>query len=127
MGATRDIALNELPFRGISINAEADNVNAIIVVPSDSGVIFVNKESGTGTITYTLPAVALGAGKWFWFFNAQTTREIAVTALSACIISATSTYTTLTTSTNAIGDSGFIVGDGTYWYFFNIVGTWAGS
>jgi hypothetical protein len=125
MGATRDVALNELPIRGISINADGAG-QSITVVSSDSGIIFINKEDA-GNVTYTLPAVADGAGKWFWFYNAQTTGEIVITALTACIVSATSTYTSLTTSTNAIGDCGLLIGDGTYWYFFNFVGTWGGS
>jgi hypothetical protein len=64
MGATRTVALTELPFRGISVNTTE---TAITVVASDSGVIFVNENASA--CTYTLPTVALAKGKWFWFFN----------------------------------------------------------
>ena len=124
---SRDVALNELPMRGLAINADADNTNSFVLVGSDSGIIFINKETGTGVITYSLPSLVAGTGKIYWFYNAQTTQEIAITAPSDCMIGNTNTYTTLTTTSNDIGDSAFVTCDGTSYYFFAIAGTWSGS
>ncbi len=127
MGATRDIALNELPIRGISINAESANTTTINVVASDSGIIFVNKET-SGVVTYVLPAVADGAGKMWWFYNGQTAYNIVVKAPSNIFIGANTTSSTnMTTSGNLTGDSAIVFGDGTYYYLIEFVGTWAGS
>jgi len=60
MGLTRSVALNELPVRGLHVNAATA---AHTIVASDSGVVCFN-DYGTDT-TYTLPAVADAAGKLF--------------------------------------------------------------
>ena len=125
MGATRDVALNQLPIRGISINTEAGNVTAITVVPSDSGVLFVNFESST-TVEYTLPAVADAKGKWFWFFTAVAAK-IKVTAPASTMYCGETTLQTSTFTASAIGEGGMCICDGTYYYFFEICGTWATS
>ena len=125
MGATRDVALTDLPFRGIVINTLAAAAASIDVEASDSGVLFINKY--TTKTTYTLPSLVEGKGKIFWFLNGQSTAEIAVTAPSDCMMGVDSTYTTLTTSTNSSGDNGFCVCDGTNYYFFALSGTWAGT
>jgi hypothetical protein len=125
MGATRDLALNELPIRGISINPDADNTNAITVVPSDSGIIFINNETGTGTITYTLPAVADGAGKWFWFYNGQTTRAIAIHATTSILVGLDTTTGSTFTSDAVIGSAAMVIGDGTNYHVFILKGTWS--
>ena len=57
---TRNTALNELNFRGISINV--DDSNTVTIVPSDSGVMFMNKNTSLET-NYVLPAVADSNGK----------------------------------------------------------------
>lgn len=125
MGATRDVALNELPIRGISINTEAGNDTSITVVASDSGVLFVNYESGS-TVEYTLPAVADAKGKWFWFFTAVAAK-IKVTAPSSTMYTVETTLQTSTFSASTIGEGGMCICDGTYYYFFEICGTWATS
>jgi hypothetical protein len=125
MGATRDVCNIDIPIRGICINALADADASHTLVGSDSGTIFVNKY--TTTTTYTLPSLVDGTGKIFWFFNAQSTGEIAITAPSDCMIGEDSTYTTLTTTSNTSGDGGFVVCDGTSYYFFALQGTWNGS
>ena len=123
MGATRDIALTELPLRGISINTEAGDDTDITIVPSDSGVLFVNYESGS-TVEYTLPAVADAAGKWFWFFTAVAAK-IKVTAPASTMYCGETTLQTSTFSASAIGEGGMCICDGNYYYFFEICGTWA--
>ena len=123
MGATRDIALTELPLRGISINTEAGDDTDITIVPSDSGVLFVNYESGS-TVEYTLPAVADAAGKWFWFFTAVAAK-IKVTAPASTMYCGETTLQTSTFSAATIGEGGMCICDGNYYYFFEICGTWA--
>jgi len=117
MAATRNVALNELNFRGISINAAT---NTITIVPSDSGIIFINKNTANST-NYNLPAVADSAGKMFWFFNGQTTQNLLITAPTSTMIGDDSvTANTMTTAANNAGAGAFAVCDGSYWYMFDV-------
>jgi len=126
MGATRDLAMTEMPMRGISINPESGGSAAITVVPSDSGLVFVNKYT-TNTV-YTLPTATLCKGKYFWFFNAQATATIALTGGTADVmIGADDTAADTITDNNAIGNWAFVIGDGTNFYVITGVGTWSAS
>ena len=123
--ATRNVVLNELPFRGISINAEsASNTVAIDVEAYDSGILFINKET-SGTVTYTLPIVAEGKGKMWWFYSGYAA-SIAITSGTASTLftPGSATATTLT-SAGAVGECAMVVGDGSYYYVFEIYGTWS--
>ena len=122
MGATRDVALTELPMRGISVNTLAGADSSITVVPSDSGILFVNKY--TTETTYTLPAVADGAGKWFWFFNGQGSAAIKVAATTAIVLGIDSATGTVITSGSNTSDSCLVVGDGTNYFAFILDGSW---
>jgi len=128
MGAARNVALNEMNLRGISINADTTtNTVGINVVPSDSGIIFVNKEVYSD-VTYTLPAVADGAGKFWWFVNGQTSYNIVITAPSNIFVGANNAAgTSMTPAGNNIGDAAMVFGDGTYYYLIEFVGGWASS
>lgn len=127
MGATRDVALTELPIRGISTQTEAAGDGSITVVPSDSGVIFVNKYV-TGNTTYTLPAVADCKGKWFWFYNAQTTKTLIVDGDDTKMVGGGQAAYDYMTGTADTGACGFVIGDGDFYYFFEIARDWsAGS
>ena len=110
----RDVALNEMNFRGFTINTAE---TAITVDASDSGIIFLQNYA-TAT-TYTLPAVGLGAGKMFKFVCINTATKTLVTTSDATAL-IKGTYTAgaakTTITSGAIGDSVTIVGDGTYWY-----------
>lgn len=127
MGATRDIALNELAFRGISINAASGGSASVTVVASDSGVVFVNKYASA--TTYTLPAVADCAGKWFWFFNVGAAGMIIASAGSLDDIfadgNASADTVTYSTSSHMIGSACLVIGDGTNWHAMNIGATTA--
>ena len=113
MAATRNVALNEMNFRGLSINAAT---NTITIVPSDSGIIFLNQNTANST-NYVLPAVADAAGKFFWFYNAQTTQNMVITAPSVIMMGDdTVTGTTATTVTNNCGFAAMVFGDGTNYY-----------
>ena len=124
MGATRDIALNELPIRGLSINADAAG-QSVAVAASDSGIIFINKEDA-GLVTYTLPAVADCAGKWFWFYNAQTAADLKILGGTADVFIGGGAEAGDFMDTNAsyTGDAAIVFGDGTYYYLLPLHGTW---
>lgn len=121
MGATRDIALTNIPLRGLSINPDADDDTSIAVVASDSGVMFITKEASG--CEYTLPAVAEGKGKWFWFFDAYGA-ALLITAPTAILMGVDSTTGTTLTSGSAIGDCCLVFGDGTNYFGFVLSGSW---
>lgn len=121
MGATRYVAVNQLPMRGISINPSTAS-GAVTVVGSDSGVIFINKYAGT--TTYTLPSVTDGAGKIFWFFGGIA-NDIVVYGPAATTVYGPAALGRTFTGTGAIGICCMVVGDGTYYYGFAISGSWA--
>jgi len=125
MGAYRNVALTELPLRGISVEPSGGD-GAVTVVASDSGVMFVNKYA-TGNTTYTLPAVADAGGKMFWFFNAQATKSLVVSAPSNTMFMGNNLVTTSATSSDACGESAFVICDGSSYYFYAIQGTWANA
>ena len=130
MGATRDVALTDLPIRGISINSAADGAAAVTIVPSDSGVIFVNRYAAT--TTYTLPAVADTKGKWFWFYS-DVAQTLVVTGPTGSLDVMTGGTTSaavdadLVTLTAVIGGWGMVTSDGTNYFFFLIAGSWTGT
>jgi len=118
MGAARNVALNELNFRGINLNPV--NTNTVTLVPSDSGVIFINKNTG-GDTNYVLPAVADSAGKMLWFFNGKTTKNIVITAPTNTLIGDDVTAgNTCTTDANNAGAGAFCICDGTNWFMFDV-------
>ena len=121
VGVTRDVAVTELPIRGIAINSATSTTNTFTLVGSDSGIIFVNKD-GTAT-QYNLPAVAEGAGKMFWFFAGYAANIVVYGPAASTIYGDGSLGRTLT-GTGAIGLSCMVIGDGDYYYAFEIYGTW---
>ena len=123
VAGARDVALNEMNFRGFVINTAE---TAITVDASDAGIIFL--QNYATACTYTLPTVTLGAGKMFKFVSINTaTKTLITTAEATALIHGTYTAgagkTTITDG--AIGDSVTIVGDGTYWYVIDgFKGAW---
>lgn len=119
----RDVALNEMNWRGFVINTAE---TAITVDASDSGIIFM--QNNASATTYTLPTVTLGAGKMFKFVCINTATSTLVTTTEATAL-IKGTYTVgvakTTITSGSIGDSVTIVGDGTYWYVMDgFVGGW---
>ena len=100
---------------------------ATTVTADDSGTLFVNLS--TSAHTYTLPVVALGAGKSWMFFNGDGTSTIAVTSGTADVMMCDddAAATTNTSSTDAVGDCLWVIGDGTYYYCFEIHGTYTAT
>ncbi len=120
----RDVALNELPIRGIAINDATANTASVTVYASDSGIVFVNKFAST--TTYTLPAVADGAGKMWWFFGGVA-NNVVVYGPAATTIYGSAALGRTFTGTGAIGIGCMVIGDGTYYYAFALGGTWTMS
>jgi len=124
MGATRDVALSEQSWRGISINDATSGSAAVTVVPSDSGVLFVNQYASA--TTYTLPTVALAKGKWFSFFN-QGAAGMVITGASTDVMVGLNgaAYDTVTFSTSSymIGACCDVFCDGTNYFVRVICGT----
>jgi len=118
----RDVALNELPFRGIALNDATDNTNTVQVYASDSGILFINKF--VDTVVYTLPAIADGAGKMFWFYTGIN-QIITITSPTATTLFSVGALGTSTSCDAAYGGSCMVVGDGSYYYMFEISGAWA--
>lgn len=115
VAGARDVALNEMNFRGFVINTAE---TAITLVASDSGIMFLQNYASAST--YTLPAVGTGKGKMFMFANINTAASTVITtsdatALIKGCVTAGAACTTLTSA--EMGNSALIVGDGTYWYF----------
>ena len=108
----RDVALNEMNFRGVSINTAE---TAITLVPSDSGIIFIQHYASA--TTYTLPAVADCAGKMFFFANTNTTASTVVQSVAADILGVETAGAANTVLTSAeIGNFMWIVSNGTNFY-----------
>lgn len=120
MGATRTVAWTELPFRGISVNPASTGSAAITVVPSDSGVMFVNKYAST--TTYTLPTVADAKGKLFVFFNAANADMVVEGGTEDAMVvenDAEADSNSFATSSHKIGGCFAIMCDGTSYYCMN--------
>ena len=123
----RDVALTDLPFRGIAKNDATDNTASVTVYASDSGILFINYFAST--TTYTLPAAADCKGKFFVFMSAVAsnlviagdTSVIVGGQTSAGIVGATVTLTAV------IGGWCVIIGDGTNYYAIPGTGTWTYS
>lgn len=120
MGATRNTALNELNFRGISVNPTS-GTNTISIVPSDSGVMFINKNTDANT-NYVLPTtVAEGDGKIFWFLNAQTGKDMLITAPTNTLVADNTVIGNyVNMAANTIGYGAFVIGDGSKYYLFEL-------
>ena len=118
---TRTVALNEMNFRGLSINT---GETSLAVAASDSGVIFI--QNYASACTYTLPSVAAGKGKMFIFVNANTATSTVIEAGSALIVGTTTAGDPKQTLTSvAVGDAAIVYGDGTNWFWVNLaIGAW---
>lgn len=123
----RDVALNELAFRGIAINDATNNTAAVTIYASDSGILFINKFAAT--TTYTLPAVADCKGKVFYFMS-YVANNLVIDGTTSVIVGGNTSAGVAgdkVTLTGVIGGWGFIIGDGTNYYFFAGTGTWTYS
>ncbi len=123
----RDVALTSLPFRGIAINDDTNNTTSVTVYASDSGILFINKK--TGTTTYTLPAVADGKGKVFLFYS-YVANNLVIAGASSILVGGTSgagIVGATVTLTALIGGWAVVIGDGSNYFVLPGVGTWTYS
>ena len=112
----RTVALSEMNLRG-TYTVTSDTT----VYPSDSGIIFVANESAD--IEFTLPAVADYKGKMNIFIN-RADYEMLITGGTADVMvllnNATADGVSITTASEHIGGAIMVVGDGSYYYVFNL-------
>ncbi len=97
---------------------------ATAVTADDSGTLFINMS--TSAHTYTIPTLALGAGKHWMFYNGEGTAAIAITGgtASKMMVDDSATATTNTSAAHAVSDCALVVCDGTNYYCFELHGTW---
>ena len=101
-------------IRAIVRSAATDT--ATTVTADDSGTMFINLGT-SGTHTYTLPTLALGAGKHWIFFNGQTTNSLAITGGTTDKIIGVDDLTGDTITSDAVaGSAAIVVCDGTWYY-----------
>jgi hypothetical protein len=112
-------------IRGIDVNPLAGGSASITVYAYDSGIMFLNHY--TTNTTYTLPAVADGKGKMWWFMNANTTSTLAITAPAAIMVCNDNATSTTNTCAADAGSWAMVVGDGTNYFCFEGSGTWTAS
>ena len=124
----RDVALSSLPFRGIAINDDTLNTAAITVYASDSGILFINKN--TATTTYTLPVVADCKGKIFFFYS-YVANDLVITGGTTDVMVGGDTSAVVdadkVTLGGVIGGWAIVTGDGTNYYALTGTGTWTAS
>ena len=127
MGATRDLALTGAPFRGIAINETGDS-NAVAVVASDSGILFINEFAGS--TTYTLPTVTDMKGKWYAFY-CNVAQALVVLGGTVAAMSGGSSSAAVdddkVTSGATIGSWCIVTCDGTNYFVFAGTGTWTAT
>ena len=114
------VLLGGVPLmRAIVTGATGDT--ATTVTADDSGSMFVSL--ATAEHTYTLPAVADCKGKFFWFYQADTTAAVIVTSAAADMYGGDTTGTAAT-SASALGNCALILSDGTNFYLISVAGPW---
>ena len=115
------ILMGLVPLIRATVDSATD-ATATTVTADDSGSLFI--DTSTSAHTYTLPAVALGKGKVFMFVKRGTANMIIASAGSLDNIvafnDAAADSVAFSTTNEKIGGAMMIVGDGTYWYAFNM-------
>ena len=99
----------------------ATDATATTITPDDSGSLFVDMSASNHT--YTLPAVADCEGKCFMFIKVGAgNMTIAGGTVDKMIAlnDAAADSIAFSTANEKIGGAALIVGDGTYYYAFNI-------
>ena len=116
MAVARNVNMSQVGNVGIHVNS-GTATTAFTLTRDDSGVTFINKD--TAATTYTLPSTADGKGCVFYFWNDQTTAAITITSPTAdTLIIQDSAYTSATSAAER-GIWAKVIGDGTYYYFFD--------
>ena len=105
----------------------ATNATTTTVTADDSGTLFLDRS--TSTHTYTLPAVALSAGKTYLFMKCADANMVISSAgsLDDIIADGDTAADTVTygTSSHKTGSACLVFGDGTNHFVINIGGTTA--
>jgi len=111
-----------VPLVRTTVRSAATGNLTTTITPDDSGTLFISLT--TGTHAYVLPAVADGKGKSWLFFNAETTQAISVASTAANMMGIDSATGTTITSDAVLGSALLVIGDGTNYFAFVIMGTW---
>ena len=114
MSNAPDVLMGLVPLVRAVVRSSA-SATATTVTADDSGTMFINLS--TSTHTYTLPTLALSAGKHWIFFNGQATASLAITGGTTDKIIGVNDLTgdTITSDTKA-GSAAIVVCDGTWYY-----------
>ena len=125
MSNAPDVLMGLVPlFRAVV--RSATDATATTVTADDSGTLFINLS--TSAHTYTLPTLALSAGKVFIFFNGQTTAALTITPGTADkMLVGDNAAADSVACAAAVGEWAIVIGDGTWFYCLAGVGTWTAS
>lgn len=118
--------LGFVPLARAVVRSETDDTTTTVTA-DDSGTLFVNLSTETDH-TYTLPTLALGAGKHWIFFNGQTTSTM--TIIGGTTDSMMTDDDATADQNKAAADAGaflFVICDGTNYYTIEGKGTWTES
>ena len=114
MSNAPDVLMGLVPFIRAVVRSSA-SATATAVTADDSGTLFI--QMSTSDHTYTLPTLALAAGKHWIFFNGQTTGKIVITGGTTDKIIGVDDLTGDTITSDAVAGSAAIVFcDGTWYY-----------
>ncbi len=88
---------------------------AYSVLPADSGTHFDNT-GAVGSVTFTLPTAALGAGCEYWFMGAVEAQDIVVAATAGELVAYNNLAATSITLASLPGTSIHVWSNGTKWF-----------
>ena len=113
------VLMNLVPLVRATCQSATD-ATATTITPDDSGTLFVDRS--TSAHTYTLPAVADCKGKHFLFVKVGTANMVIAGATAKIIAmnNAAAASVAFSTLSEKIGGAMLIIGDGDYYYAFNI-------
>ena len=120
MSNTPTTLLGHVPlFRAIVTSSTTET--AVTITADDSGTLFIDKS--TSTLTYTLPSVSDCKGKVFWFANIGGSEMVIAGGTADRMVGLNDValdYISFLTASEMIGAAAMVVGDGTYYFPFNM-------
>ena len=109
------VLMGLVPLIRAVVRTAATSNQTTTVTADDSGTLFVSMDGGT-THTFTLPTLALGAGKHWIFFNGQSTSYMTITGPTDKIIGSDDVTATSIISDAVAASAAIVVCDGTWYY-----------
>ena len=114
------VLMNLVPLVRATCQSATD-ATATTITPDDSGTLFVDRS--TSAHTYTLPAVADCKGKHFLFVKVGSGDMVIAGGTTDKMVAfndAAADSVAFSTASEKIGGAMLIIGDGDYYYAFNI-------